>query len=303
MSGVDDRREAILVTGADGQVGWELVRSLAPLGRVLATRRTDLDLTREEAIRALVRELRPAAIVNAAAYTAVDRAESEPELAFAVNGRAPGVLAEEAARLGAPMIHYSTDYVFDGTKGTPYREDDPVAPLGVYGESKLAGERAVAAATPEHVVLRTSWVYGRRGHNFLRTMLRLAHEREEIRVVADQRGSPTPARLIADVTASILARSRSDEGRFRLRSAQRGLHHLSARGTTTWQEFAIAILELDPRRFQQRAARVVPIGTDDYPTPARRPAYSVLELSGTENALGLTLPDWRNQLELVMADL
>lgn len=291
------------MTGADGQVGWELVRSLSPLAPVVATRRADLDLSSERAIRERVRELRPAAVVNAAAYTAVDRAESERPIALAVNGEAPGILADEAAALGAPIVHFSTDYVFDGAKGSPYREDDPVGPLGVYGESKLAGERAVSAAADEHLVLRTSWVYGRRGHNFLRTMLRLAHEREELRVVADQRGSPTPARLLADVVASVLGRARRADGGFRLAPGHRGLHHVTTRGETTWHEFATEILERDPRRSDQRAVRVVAIGTTDFPTPAMRPAYSVLDVSRTETVLGIALPGWREQLDLVMGDL
>ena len=297
-------RRTILVTGADGQVGWELLRTLAPLARVVPLRRADADLADETRLRSVVRELRPSAIVNAAAYTAVDRAEAERETAFAVNGRAPGILAEEAARLGAPIVHYSTDYVFDGTKGEPYREDDPAAPRGVYGESKLAGELAIAAAGGAHLVFRTSWVYGPRGHNFLRTMLRLARERKELRVVADQRGSPTPARLVAAVTAIVLGRQQDRaSARFTIPEEMCGVHHLTTRGETSWCSFAQEILALDPRREEQRARAVIPIRTAEYPTPARRPACSVLDVSRTERLFGLALPHWRDQLALVADDL
>jgi len=292
----------ILLTGADGQVGWELRRTLAPLGRVAAVRRADADLADEGALRALVREVRPAAIVNAAAYTAVDRAEEERALAHAVNATAPGVLAEEAARLGVPVMHYSTDYVFDGEKRAPYVEDDAVAPQGAYGESKLAGERAVAKANPAHLVLRASWVYAARGRNFLRTMLRLAHEREELRVVADQHGAPTPARLVADVTAAALARLAAGDG-FDVSREVAGTYHVAARGATTWHAFAEAIVALDPRRAAQRCRAVVPIATADFPTPARRPAYSVLDPSRLERTFALRMPGWREQLTLVMAEL
>ncbi len=292
----------ILLTGADGQVGWELRRALAPLGHVVALRRAEADLTDADAIRAAVRAARPALVVNAAAHTAVDAAERERDTAFRVNADAPGVLAEEAARLGAPIVHYSTDYVFDGAKRTPYVEDDAVAPQGAYGESKLAGERAVAAANPAHLVLRTSWVYASRGRNFLLTMLRLAHEREELRVVADQHGVPTPARLLADVTAAVLARAATADG-FVLPPALAGTYHVAARGATTWHGFAEAIVALDPRRAAQRCRAVVPIATADFPTPARRPAYSVLDPSRLERAFALRMPEWRAQLELVMAEL
>lgn len=292
----------ILLTGADGQVGWELRRALAPLGRVVALRRADADLADADAIRAAVRATRPALVVNAAAYTAVDTAELERDLAFRVNANAPGVLAEEAARLGAPIVHYSTDYVFDGAKRTPYVEDDAVAPQGAYGESKLAGERAVAAANPAHLVLRTSWVYASRGRNFLRTMLRLAHERDELRVVADQHGVPTPARLVAGVTAAVLARLAGDDG-FVVPADHAGVYHVAARGGTTWHAFAEAILALDPRRAEQRCRGVVAVATAEFPTAAVRPAYSVLDPSRIERAFALRMPEWRGQLELVMGEL
>ena len=292
----------LLLTGADGQVGWELRRALLPLGRVVALRRADADLADADALRAAVRAHRPSLIVNAAAHTAVDRAESEREAAFAANAEAPRVLAEEAARLGAPIVHYSTDYVFDGSKGAPYVETDPVAPLGVYGESKLAGEQGVLAAGGPHVVLRTSWVYASRGRNFLRTMLRLAHEREELRVVADQTGVPTPARLVAETTAALLARHAAGDG-FALPAETCGVYHVAARGPTTWHAFAEALLARDPRRAEQRCRRVTAIATADFPTPARRPVYSVLDPSKLERAFGVRMPGWEDGLEMVMGEI
>lgn len=293
---------SILLTGADGQVGWELRRALAPLGRVTALTRADADLTDHERLREVVRAVQPAAVVNAAAYTAVDRAESERELAFAVNAAAPAVLAGEAALAGALMVHYSTDYVYDGASRRPYVESDPVAPVNAYGESKLAGDLAVAASGARHLVLRTGWVYAARGHNFLRTMLRLAHEREELRVVSDQVGGPTPARLIAETTARLLARRATGRG-FELPEAECGTYHVAAAGATSWHGFARAILELDPRRASQRCRAVTAIATADFPTPARRPAYSVLDTGLLERTFELHMPPWRDELELVMREL
>lgn len=290
----------ILLTGASGQLGWELHRLLAPLGEVVAPGRAGLDLENEAALRSAVRDSRPAAVVNAAAFTAVDRAEDEEDRAHAVNAVAPGVLAQEAARAGALMVHYSTDYVFDGSAGRPYREDDATAPLGVYGRTKLQGEAAVAAAGGPHLILRTSWLYGTRGHNFLRTMLRLAREREELRVVSDQTGAPTWSRMAAAATAAVLARLRED-GRFTLPVALAGVYHLSAGGETTWHGFARALLAADPARAEQRCARVVAIPTSEFPTPARRPAYSVLDNSRLAGAFGVRLPRWDRQLALCLA--
>jgi len=250
-------------------------------------------------MRAVVRDAAPSLVVNAAAYTAVDRAEEDAGRAHAINAVAPGVLAEEAARLGAPIVHFSTDYVFDGEKRAPYSEDDTPAPLGVYGRTKLEGERAVAAAGGAHLVIRTAWVYGRRGHNFLLTMLRAARERDELRVVADQFGAPTWSRMLAGGTAAIVARMRDGEG-FSLQPRDRGVYHLGAAGVTSWHGFAEAILAADPARSEQRAQRVVPISTREYPTPARRPAYSVLAGARAAAVFGVALPDWRRQLELCM---
>ncbi len=277
-------RPTILVTGARGQLGAELAVSLAPLGRVIATDRTTLDLADASAVAGAVRSAKPALIVNAGAYTNVDLAERESALADAVNGVAPGVLADEAAKLGAVLIHYSTDYVFDGTARRPYDEDDPVAPLSAYGRSKLAGERAVLESRAKSLVLRTSWVYGLSGRNFLLTMRRLAAERPEIRVVDDQTGTPNWCRELARATARLVG-----EGLPRLVD-RAGLYHLSARGATTWYGFARAILADRP------SVRVVPITTAEYPTPARRPAWGVLSTARFERTFGFALPEWRTSL-------
>lgn len=280
---------AILVTGAAGQLGAELVRALAPHGDVVGTDRSQLDLADPSAIVATVRRLEPSLIVNAGAYTAVDLAEKETALADAVNGVAPGVLAEEAKRAGAVLIHYSTDYVFDGTATTAYVEDAPTRPLSAYGRSKLAGERAVAASGAAAVVFRTSWVYGRRGRNFLLTMQRLAAEGRELRVVDDQTGAPNWCRELARATARVVA-----PGLSKL-ADRRGLYHLTARGSTTWYGFARAILADRP------SVRIVPIATAEYPTPAHRPAWSVLDGARFERAFGFALPDWRVSLAECLA--
>lgn len=283
------RRPTILVTGAGGQLGFELVRLLAAHGDVIATDRSTLDLANPDAIVGVVRGARPALIVNAGAYTAVDRAEQEAALAHAVNGRAPGILAEEAKHLGALLIHYSTDYVFDGERRTPYPEDAPVAPLNVYGASKLAGERAIAATGARALVFRTSWVYGLRGANFLLTIRRLAAERDELRIVADQVGVPNWCRELAQATARVV-------GAGLAAAAERnGLYHLCAHGSASWHGFACAILGA------VTVPRVVPIATADYPTPARRPLYGVLATDRFEVAFGFALPDWRESLARCIA--
>jgi dTDP-4-dehydrorhamnose reductase len=277
-------RPAILVTGAGGQVGHELARVLPAHGEVTALDRSQLDLADVDVLRRTIRAIRPQIIVNAAAYTAVDQAEREPGLAEAINGRAPGVLAEEAKRLGAALIHYSTDYVFDGTASTPYGEDEPTGPLGVYGESKLHGERAIEAVDAASIVLRTSWVYALRGHNFLLTIRRLAATRDELRIVADQVGVPNWARAIAAATARLIARGPADL------AEHRGLYHLSGAGVTSWFEFARAIVGPVER------PRLVPITTAEYPTTARRPAYAVLSSAKFEHTFGFGLPEWRAML-------
>ena len=276
----------ILLTGKTGQVGHELQRTLAPLGEVIAVDRAGLDLANQEALRRTLRKLRPDIIVNAAAYTAVDRAEDEAQLAHAGNAIAPGVMAEEARELGALLVHYSTDYVFDGSKAGAYREDDATNPLNVYGRSKLAGEQAIIASGCRHLIFRTSWVYGLRGKNFLRTMQALAAQRQELRVVSDQIGAPTWSRLIAEATALAV---RQD--------APSGLYHLSSGGSTSWHGFAQAILAA-----QGWAGTLHAIPASDYPTPAQRPANSRLDHTKLGAALGLALPDWRLALELCLAD-
>jgi dTDP-4-dehydrorhamnose reductase len=291
----------ILLTGAGGQAGWELARSLLPLGEVVAPPRAEFDLLRPDDCAAHIARLRPDVVVNPAAYTAVDRAESEPELALRINGEAPAAMARAAAGVGALFIHYSTDYVFDGTKPSPYDEDDAPNPRSAYGRSKLAGEEGVRGSGADHLIFRTSWVYAARGHNFLRTVLRLAREREELRVVADQIGTPTWARLIADATAQALRESQ------RLRCGDRfesGLYHLTARGETSWHGFASRIVERARRMSPPVGARaVLPIATADYPLPALRPANSRLSCARFMARFGLELPDWERCLDLAMQEL
>jgi len=287
----------ILITGRNGQVGWELQRALAPLGAVVAADRQQLNLADADAIRQAVRHIGPDLIVNAGAYTAVDKAEEDQASAMAVNGIAPGVLAEEAKRLGAAVIHYSTDYVFDGEKGSPYEEIDAAKPQSVYGATKLAGEKAVAAAGAPYLTLRTSWVYGRRGRNFLLTMLRLAAERDELRVVDDQIGAPTWSRMIADATAAIVAQGHAHGGIAGLLADRGGLYHLTADGQTSWFGFARAIVA-----HAEKKPRMTPISTADYPLAAKRPAYSVMSSARLERAFGIRLPAWDAALELCLAE-
>jgi len=299
----------VLVTGAHGQVGADVAQLLAGRAEVTACDRAALDLADPAAIAERVRAVRPALIVNAGAYTAVDRAESEVDLARAVNARAPEVLAAEAKRAGALLVHYSTDYVFDGTKREPYVEDDTVAPLSAYGATKLEGERAVAASGCHHLILRTSWVYAPRGRNFLLTMLRLGGERDELRVVDDQRGAPTTSRELARATLAVLggrdathALAAEDLARA---AADGGLYHASAAGETTWFGFAQAIFAAWSKRAGSsfKAPRLVPIATRDYPTPARRPANSVLSNARLRDTFGVTLADWRAGLAEAIAAL
>jgi dTDP-4-dehydrorhamnose reductase len=278
------KRPVILLTGSAGQLGFELARLLTAHGEVEALDRAALDVADADAVAAAVRRLRPQIIVNAAGYTAVDRAESEPALAHAINARAPAVLAEEAKRLDALLIHYSTDYVFDGNSREPYREEDQANPLNVYGSSKLAGERAIRAAGAAHLILRTSWIYGLHGQNFLLTMRRLAATRDELRVVADQFGVPNWSRALAEATARLVSRGPAALAK------KTGIYHLSGRGRASWFDFARAIFDGADR------PRVVPITTAEYPTPARRPASAVLATDKFEAAFGFALPDWREML-------
>lgn len=278
----------LLLIGRGGQVGWELERALAPLGAVVAIDFPELDLDDVDAIRRLVRETRPQTIVNAAAYTAVDKAEAEPERAMRINGVAPGVLAEEAKRLGALLVHYSTDYVFDGGARRPYSEADAPRPLNAYGRSKLAGDEAIAASGARHLILRTSWVYGLRGRNFLLAILERVRRGETLRVVDDQIGAPTWCRQIAEVTTRVLA-SR-EEG-------AQGLYNLTAAGETSWCGFARAIVQL-----AGGAVEVQPITTADFPTAAARPHYSVLDNTRLRTDFGIQPLPWRDALARCMAE-
>ncbi len=287
----------ILLTGKTGQVGYELQRSLQGLGEIIALDRAQMDLSNLDQVRDVIRQVKPDLIVNPGAYTAVDKAESEPELAHRINAEAPALMAEEAKKLGAAMIHYSTDYVFDGSKPTPYTEDDPTCPVNVYGASKLAGEQAIQAAGIAHLILRTSWVYGMRGKNFLLTMMRLARERDELRVVADQYGAPTWCRTIADTTAHIVAHLQAlavADGGTDVWRERSGIYHLTAQGKTTWYDFTKAIIA---HPSIEKKPAVTPIATKDYPVPAKRPANSVMCCDRLISTF-CGLPAWDSALEL-----
>ncbi len=282
----------VLLLGANGQVGWELQRSLAPLGELIALDRQslgDADFARPESLAALVERVAPEVIVNAAAHTAVDKAEIEPELARALNAAAPGVLARAAMARGALLVHYSTDYVFDGSGTHARNEDSATGPLSVYGHSKLAGEQAIRESGARHLILRTSWVYGARGQNFPKTMLRLAQERTELRVIADQVGAPTGAELLADVTAHALRAVRAAP-------ALAGTYHVAAAGETSWYGlagFAIHTAKALRPDLPWRVEHIEPIPTTDYPTPARRPLNSRLDTVRLQTAFGLQMPPWQ----------
>ena len=288
----------ILLLGKNGQVGWELGRLLPALGAVESFDYPVVDFSRPEDLRAFVRRGAWDVIVNAAAYTAVDQAEGEPDRAMAVNGTAPGVLAEEAARMGAAIVHYSTDYVFDGTKSAPYREEDPTGPLNVYGRTKLEGDRRIEAAGGSHLILRTSWIYGMRGRNFLLTIRRLAREQAKLRIVDDQVGCPTWCRPLAEASIDLLrAVDRSEGESFSAKLAsRRGVYHYSSEGEVSWFGFARAILELDPGGAKHWVHMASPVKTEEYPTPARRPRYSVLSKEKIRKAFGVSIKTWRDQL-------
>jgi dTDP-4-dehydrorhamnose reductase len=294
-------RPRILLTGASGQVGWELRRTLACLGEVVALDSKAMNLADADAVRRKVREIAPAIIVNPAAYTAVDKAESEPELARAVNAVAPAVLAEESGRQGALLVHYSTDYVFNGSGETPWSEDDACDPLNVYGATKLAGERAIQASGCRHLIFRTSWVYGARGSNFLLTMRRLMRERAELKIVADQIGAPTWCRDLAEATALVLGQLVSPLCVKRMDEPW-GIYHMTNAGETSWHGFAEAIQALDEFDETCAPAHLLPISSSDYPTPARRPLNSRLNNDRLELTFGLRLQDWRAALALCMGE-
>lgn len=289
----------ILLTGKNGQVGWELQRTLASLGQVIALDSAALDLADADAIRRKVREVQPHIIVNPAAYTAVDKAESETDLAMSINGIAPGIFAEEAKKLNALFVHYSTDYVFDGSKVGAYKEDDMPAPLSVYGKTKLAGEQAIRAAGCNHLILRTSWVYGARGKNFLLTMLRLARERSELRIVDDQIGAPTWCRSLGEITAQMLAQLYAPGAGSEALTRASGTYHLTSAGSVSWHGFAAEIIRLAEI---QPAPNLVPIPSREYPTPAVRPLNSVLSNDKLLRAFGLQAGSWQDNLQLCMQE-
>jgi dTDP-4-dehydrorhamnose reductase len=295
------QKKRVLVFGRIGQVGWELRHKLACQGQVIVVDYPEIDFLKPESIRQAVHAAEPSVIVNAAAYTAVDKAEADAERAMAINGHAPGVLAEEARRLGILLVHYSTDYVFDGTKPEPYVETDIPNPQNEYGRTKLAGDMAVQSAGCDYLILRTSWVYGARGANFLLTMLRLAKERPELRIVDDQTGSPTTSECIAQATAQILAQvlaPGAGGGGNRL-GGRSGVYHLTSAGATTWFGFAKAFLS----RLGNACPTLTPIPSSEYPVPARRPVNSVLSCAKLAETFGVHMPDWEHALDLVLETL
>jgi len=297
----------ILLFGKGGQVGWELQRSLAPLGELIAldSDSSELcgDFTKHAGLADTVRAVRPDVIVNAAAHTAVDKAESEPELARSINALAPQVLAIEAARLGAWLVHYSTDYVFDGSGSTPWVETDPTGPLSVYGRNKLEGETLIAQACPRHLIFRTSWVYAARGGNFAKTMLRLAQERDRLTVIDDQIGAPTGADLLADVTAHAI---RQVTEQVDLADTCAGIYHLVASGETSWYEYAKHVLaqaQIVQPAIKIKAAEVLPVPTSAFPTPARRPHNSRMSTEKLQRVFGLTPPPWQTGVNRMLAEI
>jgi dTDP-4-dehydrorhamnose reductase len=296
---MNTRRQAtILLTGVNGQVGFELARSLQGLGRVIAVDRSRLDLGDLDQVRRIVREVKPTLIVNPAAYTAVDQAETDVAACMRLNAQAPGVLAEEARRSGAALVHYSTDYVFDGKKDGEYVEDDATNPQNVYGKSKLAGEQAIEASGCDHLIFRTSWVYGTRGRNFLLTMLRLGAERDELSVVADQFGAPTWAATVATLSSHVLTQALTGSGGWWFENS--GVYHLTASGSTSWQGFAQAIFD---NSKQEKKPVIKAIPSVSYPTPAARPLNSRLSNDKLLETFGLKAPEWHEALRLCMAEL
>jgi dTDP-4-dehydrorhamnose reductase len=285
----------LLLLGNTGQLGWELQRTLQPLGVVVAYDYPEVDLADASSVRKTVRKIQPEVIVNASAYTAVDKAESEPELAEAINGMGPGVLAEEAHKLKAILVHYSTDYVFDGTKGAPYEENDLPHPVNAYGGSKLAGEQAIQSVDGDYLIFRTAWVYSLRRDNFVSKVLEWARKKEILRVVDDQVSNPTWARMLAEVTAQILGRG-NDYLRERI-----GLYHLAGSGHASRYAWAKQILRLDPAKQEQKLKQLLPAPTSDFPTPAQRPLFSALECLKFEQAFDLRLPVWDATLKLALA--
>ncbi len=287
----------ILLLGKNGQVGWELKRTLSPLGELVALSRKDLDLTNLGQIKAAISEIKPDLLVNAAAYTDVDKAENEEDLAYKVNAEAVKMMVEEAEKYNTAIVHYSTDYIFDGEKDRPYLEDDKPNPINAYGRSKLAGENYLRQSKLPYIIFRTSWIYGTRGKNFLLNILRLAREREELKIVDDQHGSPTWSRFIAEATATVLSLSNCHIKEFL--SQYGGVYHLASSGSTTWYGFAEMILKLDPCRQEQVCREVLPIRTEEFFTPARRPKCSILNNERVEKTFHLNRPRW----DLMLVDM
>ena len=292
-------QKRILLIAPTGQVGWELLRCAQPLGTVIPVSRVanaygHVDLSNADSVRRIIQDIQPDVILNAAAYTAVDKAEEETELAFQVNGTAPAIMAEEAKKLNALLVHYSTDYVFDGESENPYTEEDKVNPAGAYGKTKLAGEEGIQAIGGDYLILRTAWVYGIRGKNFLLTMQRLANERDELQIVSDQIGAPTWSFMIAQATTQILTQLYSPQLAMD-KNGLSGIYHLTCGGQTSWYEFAKAIITRE-----QQQPNVIPIPTSEYPTPAKRPAYSVLSNQKLQQTFGIAVPDWDKTLELCL---
>lgn len=283
----------ILIIGSSGQVGWELRRTLAPLGQIIAHDRETFDLTSEEAILKNLQAIQPDIIVNAAAYTAVDLAENHHEVCSTINAHAPKILAREAKKLGALLIHYSTDYVFDGQSSTPYTEEGQTNPLNLYAKSKLAGDLAILSSGCKHVILRTSWVYGSRGHNFMLTMLKLAQQRDTLKIVDDQIGAPTWSRMIAETTALIITNYRDQDG----------IYNLTSAGKTSWFGFAKAIFEIQAAKTGLKGPDLISIPSSEYPTPAKRPQNSLLCHQKLFKTFGIRLPDWREALEMCLEEI
>lgn len=286
----------ILLFGAMGQLGTELQRSLSPYGEIAAYDIHNLDLENTDKVRETIRVVSPDVIVNASAYTAVDQAESEAQKAFTVNGDIPGLFAEEASKLNAFLIHYSTDYVFDGTKGVPYVERDKTNPLGVYGKSKLAGEEAIRSRSANYLILRTSWVYSRNRSSFVTKVLEWARKQEVLKIVSDQVSNPTPARTLADVTAQLLGKGLD------CLVERRGLYHVAGNGYASRLEWAKKIIELDPNKHEQKVRETLPALTSDFPTPAQRPLFSALDCSLFQSTFDIPLPKWEDALKLVMSE-
>ena len=288
----------VLLLGKTGQLGWELQRALQPLGEVIALDCPEIDLANAASLRATIRQQRPELIVNATAYTAVDKAESESELAHAINAVGPGVLAEEARALNAVLIHYSTDYVFDGAKGQPYVESDAPNPLSVYGQSKLAGEQAIQSVGGAYLIMRTAWVYSTRRDSFVAKVLQWARKNEHLKIVSDQVSNPTWARMLAETTALLLAQSGPDRAAYF--NEKRGLYHLAGSGYASRFEWAQRILENDPHKDEQITRALEPAAPADFPTPAPRPLFSALDCARFEQTFGLRLPEWQTALRLAM---